>query len=83
MYDNITHPGTAVGTMKDTFGADSWHFTSENNKVPDLHHLLAYKNMGGGMAYGAVACDSKYGFGVSAGVTGGMDSLSDLSTMYW
>ena len=35
--------------MDNTYSSSSWHYTdSDSGQVPDLHHLMMYKSLGGG-----------------------------------
>ena len=66
--------------MRNTFGRTSsvgWHYTSSTGVKPDLHHALLSKNMGGGIAYVGVICDSDYGFGLSASLSGNYVSMGN------
>ena len=54
----------------------SWHSTF-SGVMPDLHHALLGKNMGGGIAYVGVICRPDYGFGLSASLSGGYVSMSN------
>ena len=65
----------------------AWHFTSPTGAVPDLHHALLGKPLGGGIAmdYNTI-CDPGYGYGLSADLIGDFVSMSsatgwDLSTV--
>mmetsp|Transcript_20584 Transcript_20584/g.30541 ORF Transcript_20584/g.30541 Transcript_20584/m.30541 type:complete len:371 (-) Transcript_20584:1423-2535(-) len=48
------------------------HYRSGSNWAPgvELHHALLGRNLGGGVAYLGVICNTDYGYGVSAGITG-------------
>ncbi len=54
-----------------------WHYTSPDGIKPDLHHALLSKNLGGGIAYMAVICDSSAGFGLSAELSGNYLSMGN------
>lgn len=69
-YDSAKKFGEVLTKMKDTYGGDSWHYTSPSGVNPDLHHAILGKDLGGGVAYGAVLCNPNHGFGVSAGLKG-------------
>ena len=48
IYDSAATPSDAITIMSDTYSSGSWHYTNSDGKVPDLHHLIMYKNLGGG-----------------------------------
>ena len=79
-YDNSATTSDALHYMRNTFGRTSsvgWHYTSSTGVKPDLHHALLSKNMGGGIAYVGVICDSDYGFGLSASLSGNYVSMGN------
>jgi hypothetical protein len=61
--------------------SDGWHYTSPGGIKPDLHHALLSRNLGGGIAYMGVICDSSGGFGLSASLSG--DYLSMGNAVVW
>ena len=48
IYDGAATPSDALTIMSDTYSSGSWHYTDSNGQVPDLHHLIMYKSLGGG-----------------------------------
>ena len=53
IYDTATTPMEALTTMDNTYSANTWHYTDGNTgQVPDLHHLIMYKSLGGGEQLG-------------------------------
>ena len=58
-----------------------WHYTSPDGIKPDLHHALLSKNLGGGIAYIGVICNSTVGFGLSAELSG--DYLNIGNAIVW
>jgi hypothetical protein len=70
LYDSAKWTDTALKTMRATYGGSQWHTSGI-----DLHHGLFGKDMGGGIAYVGVLCNSFYGFGLSASLSGNFVSL--------
>lgn len=50
LYDSETKAGDALAIMEDNYAADTWHYSNSEGVVPDLHHGIFYKDMGGGEA---------------------------------
>ena len=48
LYDSETSAGVALNIMKENYARDTWHYTNSDGVVPDLHHGIFYKGMGGG-----------------------------------
>ena len=78
-YESAASTSAALTTMRTIFArtGGNWHYTSPSGVKPDLHHALLSKNLGGGKAYLGVICDSDYGFGLSASLSGSYRSLSN------
>jgi hypothetical protein len=75
-YGTATSIFTALDTMRSIFSRpSSWHYTSPEGIQPDLHHALLSKNLGGGIAYPGVICNSNFGFGLSANLDGSYRSM--------
>ena len=71
-YANAFSSRNALDIMQAKYGGNSWHTTGT-----DLHHALLGNPLGGGVAYIGQVCDSQWGFGLTASLTGsytGMDS---------
>lgn len=47
-YDNANDASEALDIMTAAYGNETWHYTHPNGHVPDLHILLAGKELGGG-----------------------------------
>jgi hypothetical protein len=70
--------------MTSIYSRTSWHYTSQEGIQPDLHHALLKKNLGGGIAWlvyvngvtDGVICSPELGFGVSSGISGNYQSMS-------
>jgi len=77
IYDAETSTSNALTRMRTEYAAGSWHYTDGAGVKPDLHHLLMGKNLGGGIAYVGVLCNSNYGFGLSASLNGNFVSMSN------
>ena len=69
----------ALDTMQTIFArvGGNWHYTSPSGVKPDLHHALLAKNLGGGLAYVGVICDSNLGFGLTANMNGNFVSMDN------
>ncbi|KAL7533372.1 hypothetical protein ACHAXR_005194, partial [Thalassiosira sp. AJA248-18] len=85
IYDveTVTTARNALDLMKATYAdANTWHFIDpDTSVVPDLHHALLGKNLGGGIAYIDAVCNSNWGYGVSGGIVG---TISDIDgSTYW
>lgn len=50
LYDSTTTTSEALTIMTNNYASTTaWHYTDPNNgQVPDLHHGIFYKNIGGG-----------------------------------
>ena len=48
LYDSETDTLNALNIMKANYAGGTWHYTNSNGVVPDLHHGIFYKGMGGG-----------------------------------
>jgi hypothetical protein len=79
-YDTTTNTGGALDIMTTRYArsaVDGWHYTSPEGIKPDLHHALLSNNLGGGIAYMGVICDSSGGFGLSASLRGNYLSMGN------
>jgi len=65
-YDNASSTSAALDTLKAAYDGTNGVWTPG----ADLHHALLGRGLNGGIAYLSVICNSLYGFGVSAGITG-------------
>lgn len=63
-YDNDPTTSAALGTLKAAYEGGAW------TPGADLHHALLGRGLGGGIAYVGAICNTMYGFGVSAGISG-------------
>ena len=68
---------TQMRTLYSRTATQGWHYISPNGIKPDLHHAVLGKNLGGGIAYVSVICNSNYGFGLSASLSGGYISMGN------
>lgn len=75
-YDSAANTEEALDTMSSIYSRTSWHYTSREGIQPDLHHALLRKNLGGGRAMLGVICSPEFGFGVSSGISGTYQSMS-------
>jgi hypothetical protein len=48
IYDNDATPSDALTRMKNTYAANTWHYSDQDGNEPDLHHLIMHKDLGGG-----------------------------------
>ena len=72
----------ALDNMTDTYGStEGWHYTSPLGIVPDLHHALLTKKLGGGLANLGQICSSQKGFGLSSGLQGDFQSMNQATVM--
>ena len=69
-YDSATSTTDALSIMRSAFAGSAWH----SNDI-DLHHALLGKDLGGGIAYVGALCNSNYGFGLSANLSGNFNGL--------
>jgi hypothetical protein len=79
-YDTATDTSGALATMRSKFARSAsvgWHYTSPDGIKPDLHHALLSKSLGGGIAYVGAICNSDYGFGLSADLSGSYVSMGN------
>jgi hypothetical protein len=79
-YDSSTSTSAALTTMRTKYARSTsvgWHYTSPSGIKPDLHHALLSKSLGGGIAYIGVICNSDYGFGLSASLSGTYSSMGN------
>jgi hypothetical protein len=70
LYDAAVSTSDALGIMKNNYGGSTWH-----TEGVDVQHALLGKNLGGGIAYIGVLCNSGWGFGLTAGLSGSFLSL--------
>ncbi|KAL3788242.1 hypothetical protein ACHAWO_008676, partial [Cyclotella atomus] len=78
IYDSVGNTTYALDLMNSTYGAKDWHYQDpDTGLMPDLHHGVFYKSMGGGIAFVSAICDSSRGFGVSAGMKGTIQNIGD------
>ena len=71
-YASASGTSSALDIMRTNYGGNSWH-----TEGTDLHHALLGKGMGGGIAYVGVICNSNYGFGLSASLSGSFQSMDN------
>ena len=70
-YDASANTMEALTAMRSKYArTDGWHYTSPSGIMPDLHHALLSRNLGGGIAYLGTICNPNYGFGLSASLNG-------------
>ncbi len=82
-YDATTSTSNALDKMLTDFQASSWE-SRHPDAAPgsiDLHHALLGKSLGGGIAYVGVVCNSNYGYGLTASMSGNFNALT--RTMLW
>ena len=70
LYDSSSSTHEALTNMQNNYGGNGWHTANV-----DLQHALLGHNLGGGIAYIGTLCNSNYGFGLTAGLTGDFTSL--------
>ena len=70
LYDSSTSTSEALSTMRNAYGGNNWHAPNV-----DLQHALLGLELGGGIAYIGSLCNTDYGFGLTAGLTGDFTSL--------
>jgi len=73
-YDSATGTSNALSIMRGIYSSQNFGY-AQGTPI-DLHHALLSKNMGGGIAYVGVICNSGYGFGLSASLNGNYQSMS-------
>ncbi|KAL3790457.1 hypothetical protein ACHAWO_007147 [Cyclotella atomus] len=98
LYDSATTTSEALTIMTNNYASTTaWHYTDPNSgQVPDLHHGIFYKSIGGGLANLFSSCDSNgvctkwgvqcnpnSGFGLSGGVQGSISDIDSIPTMFW
>jgi hypothetical protein len=75
-YDGASSTSNALSIMRSIYATGSWtspwHYPGT-----DIHHALLGKSLGGGIAYIGVLCNSEYGYGLSASLSGGFVSMSN------
>lgn len=71
-YASFTGTSPALDRMLAIYSKPSWHFPKT-----DLHHALLGRNMGGGLAYVGVLCNSSHGFGLSTGLQGNYSQMGN------
>ncbi|KAL7464829.1 hypothetical protein ACHAXS_005152 [Conticribra weissflogii] len=82
-YDSYSSTSSALSQMRTEYsslGFDySAKFSGETGQFSghDLHHALLGRDMGGGIAYVGVLCNSFYGFGLSASLSGGYTKMDN------
>lgn len=76
LYDSATSPSAALSIMKSKWGGSNWPGSNTN-----IVHGLSGRSLGGGVAYVNVLCNTDYGFGFSASLSGSFRSLA--STLVW
>jgi len=72
-YNSASGTGNALDTMRSIYASQGFGYYPGI----DLHHALLSNNLGGGIAYLGVLCDSNYGFGLSASLSGNFVSMSN------
>ncbi|KAL7506271.1 hypothetical protein ACHAXN_003552 [Cyclotella atomus] len=83
IYDGAPDATVALDIMRDTYSASTWHYTDPaTGENPDLHHALLFRTPRAGYASVGGVCDSKVGYGVSAGMQGTIDKI-DSGTLFW
>lgn len=68
LHLNLMHVSLSI--MQANYGGNTWH-----SPDVDLHHALL-ASIGGGVAYIGVVCHSKWGFGLTGGMSGSFVSMS-------
>ena len=83
--------------MEINFAGTEWHYTDPiTGHTPDLHHLIMYKNLYGGVAYTlvgeckapgvcdtiGVVCNPSVGFAVSTGCQGSVEEI-ESGLFFW
>jgi len=64
-YDSSSSAGDALAIQRNQLIGGNWP-----NADADLVHAILGRNLGGGVAYLGQICNTNYGLGVSAGITG-------------
>ena len=83
IYDGAPDATVALDIMRDKYSASTWHYTDPaTGENPDLHHALLFRTPRAGYASVGGVCDSKVGYGVSAGMQGTIDKI-DSGTLFW
>ena len=72
-YDATTGTSAALTQMRNIYSSQGFSYYPGI----DLHHALLSKNLGGGIAYLGVLCNSLYGFGLSASLSGNFLSMDN------
>ncbi|KAL7483145.1 hypothetical protein ACHAW6_008855 [Cyclotella cf. meneghiniana] len=81
-YDSTSTTSQALDAMEAYYSSTTWHFTHPTTgQVPDTHHALIYKSIGGGRAGLEVLCDPEYAYGVTGSMKGSIDDLG--GEMFW
>eukprot|EP00804_Cyclotella_cryptica_P008412 CCRYP_003932-RD/>CCRYP_003932-RD protein AED:0.26 eAED:0.31 QI:423/0.87/0.88/1/0.5/0.33/9/0/936 len=70
LYDSTVSTSDALGIMRSNYGGSTWH-----TEGVDVQHAMLGKGLGGGIAYIGVLCNSGWGFGLTAGLSGNFVSL--------
>lgn len=78
-YDAATGTSDALSKMRTQYSSLGFNYDSMFPGVSghDLHHALLGKSLGGGIAYIGVLCNTAYGFGLSASLSGGYTSMDN------
>lgn len=75
-YDSSTSTSGALTTMRSIYSSQNFNYYDGPGRI-DVHHALLSKSLGGGIAYLGVLCDSLYGFGLSASLSGQFASMDN------
>lgn len=82
IYDGAADVTAALDIMRETYSASTWHYTDPmTGENPDLHHALLYRTPRAGYASVGGVCDSRAGYGVSAGIQGNLEDID--GTLFW
>lgn len=68
LYKNADNTTEILDTMKDTYGANEWHY--KEGEGIDLHHAVLGQDWNGGIAFVGRLCNSNWGFAVSTRIEG-------------
>lgn len=78
-YDDATSTSAALNVMQSQLTGGNWPNTSPPS---DLAHAILGRGLGGGIAYVGVLCNTGYGTGVSAGISGSYN-INTPKAMVW
>ncbi len=81
LYSTAADPWSAT-TTSDALNEVQSYWNANYTSVPrTIVHMLSGKNMGGGIAYLGVLCNSSFGYGVSASLSGHFSTTNP--SLYW